>query len=380
MKSKFLRRLRKLACMQEILVLLQQLKSSLLNIRNFPLSAPQLTPEEEVQYSDWTVIKRIGRTSLLDSGMLKKIKNIALGTRMAGGVINRRQLISIATGVVRANNPNLLKEYGGDLVLADKWVRRMLEKLTWSKRKGTTGKVDPYPHFLAEAKVTFQRNISALVSEHDILPSLIINIGQTPLSYVNTGKYTFSFKGAKNTPIKCVDDKPQITATFAVSCTREFLSIQLIYAGKTERNLPKYSFPPSFSLTFTENHWSNTEKSAEFFKEVIFPYLEHTKRSKSYPLEQLALIIMDTFKGQNNDTLMKLCAESNCDVVIVPHNLTNKFQPSDLSVNKAAKSFIQDKYNDWFADQLFTQLQNGKDPTDVKISSKLSDLKPIHAR
>ena len=66
---------------------------------------------------DWTVIKRIGRPNLLDSGMLKKVKDIALGTRMAGGVINRRQLISI---MVRANNPNLLKEYGGDLVVTDK--------------------------------------------------------------------------------------------------------------------------------------------------------------------------------------------------------------------------------------------------------------------
>ena len=28
---------------------------------------------------------------------------------------------------------------------------------------------------------------------------------------------------------------------------------------------------------FTENHWLNTEKFAEFFKEIIFPYLEHTK-------------------------------------------------------------------------------------------------------
>ena len=36
-------------------------------------------------------------------------------------------------------------------------------------------------------------------------------------------------------------------------------------------------------------------------------------------------------------------------------------------------------YNDWFADQVFTQLQNGKGPTDVKIS-KLSDLKSIHMR
>ena len=53
----------------------------------------------------------------------------------------------------------------------------------------------------------------------------------------------------------------QITATFAVSCTGEILLIQLIYAGKTEGGLPKYSFPRSFSVTFTENHWSNTEKS-----------------------------------------------------------------------------------------------------------------------
>ena len=305
--------------------------------------------------------------------MLKKVKDIALGTRMAGGVINRRQLVSIATGVVRANNPNLLKEYGGNLVFTDKWARGVLEKLTWSKRKGTTGKV-------AEEKFTFQRNISALVSEHDIPPSLIINIDQIPLSYVNTGKYTFTFTGAKNIPIKRVDDTRQITATLAVSCTGEFLSIQLIYTGKTERSLSKYSFPPSFSVTFTENHWSNTEKSVEFFKELIFPYLEDTKRNKSYPLEHHALIIMDFFKWQDNDTLKKLCAENDCDVVIVPHNLTIKFQPLDLSVNKAAKSFIQSKHNDWFDDQVFTQLQNGKYPTDVKISSKLSDLKPTHAR
>ena len=151
-----------------------------------------------------------------------------------GGVLNRRQLISIATGVVRANNPNLLKEYGGDLVLTDKWARAVSEKLTWSKRKGTTGKVDPSPQFLAEEKFTFQRNISAFFSEHNIPPYLIINIDQTPLSYVNTRKYTFSFKGAKNISIKGADEKRQITATFAVSCTGEFLPIQLIYAGKTE--------------------------------------------------------------------------------------------------------------------------------------------------
>ena len=114
------------------------------NIQNTLLSEPQLTPGSR---SAMMVIKRIGRPNLLNSGMLKKVKDIALETRMAGGVINRRQLTSIATGVVRAINLNLLKEYGGDLVLIDKWAIGVLERLTWSKRKGTTGKIDPSPSF-----------------------------------------------------------------------------------------------------------------------------------------------------------------------------------------------------------------------------------------
>ena len=51
------------------------------------------------------VIKRIGRPYLLDSDILKNVKDIVLGTK---GVVNRHQLISITTGVVRAINPNLL--------------------------------------------------------------------------------------------------------------------------------------------------------------------------------------------------------------------------------------------------------------------------------
>ena len=39
---------------------------------------------------------------------------------------------------------------------------------------------------------------------------------------------------------------------------------------------------------------------------------------------------MNTFKGQDNDAIANLCAHNNCTVVIVPHNLTNKFQPLRL--------------------------------------------------
>ena len=88
---------------------------------------------------------------------------------------------------------------------------------------------------------------------------------------------------------------------------------------------------------------------------------------------------MDTFKGQDSDRLKELCSENYCKVVIVPHNLTNKFPSLDISVNKAAKAFIQNMYNEWFSNEVAAQLNRGVDPTEVKTTSKLSDLKPLHA-
>ena len=74
--------------------------------------------------------------------------------------------------------------------------RDSLGSMEWNKRKGTTRKFEPSPQFLSEEKFTFQRTISTAALEHDIPISLIVNLGQTTLSYVSPGKYTFSFRGA----------------------------------------------------------------------------------------------------------------------------------------------------------------------------------------
>ena len=126
-----------------------------------------------------------------------------------------------------------MKKYGGHIELTDGWARRVLESMKWTKRKSTTGKVEPSQQFLDKEKLTFQRNISTIIEDHDIPKDLILNLDQTPLSYVSPGKYTFNPKGTKTVPIKGVDDKRQITATFSISTTGSFLPIQLIYEGKT---------------------------------------------------------------------------------------------------------------------------------------------------
>ena len=54
---------------------------------------------------------------------------------------------------------------------------------------------------------------------------------------------------------------------------------------------------------------------------------------------------MDTIKGQDKEVLKELCTKNVFVIVIVSHDLINKFQTLDISVNKAAKSFISEKYN-----------------------------------
>lgn len=327
-----------------------------------------------------TVFKKKGRPNLLADDLLGKVKVLMIGTRAAGTAISRRLVVAIGKGVVKANCPQNLLENGGWLDLTEDWARGVIKSMNWTKRKATTGKVEPSQQFLSEERLTFQKKISEAVQENDVPKSLIVNLDQTPLSYVSPGKYTFDVKGSKTVPIKGIDDKRQITATFAISLSGEFLPLQVIYEGKTKRCLPKYEFPKEFDVTFSENHWSNTEKSVSFFEKVIFPYFKKIRKAAGYPDEQKSLVIMDTFKGQDNDDIAELCKKNHCLLVIVPHNLTNKFQPLDITVNKPAKCFIKDQYNTWYAGKVAEQLEKGKAPADVNVSVNLSEIKPLHAK
>ena len=90
------------------------------------------------------------------------------------------------------------------------------------------------------------------------------------------------------------------------------------------------------------------------------------------------MLIFDVFKGQATPAVNDLLKDNNCIVQHVPNNHTNLFQPLDISVNKSAKSFISDKYQEWYASEVTSQL--GKGVNLYKVDGKLTTLKPIHAR
>ena len=57
------------------------------------------------------------------------------------------------------------------------------------------------------------------------------------------------------------------------SLSGNLLPFQRIYKGKTSASLPKVDFPKEWHVTATENYWSNENKTKEYIKSIILPYV-----------------------------------------------------------------------------------------------------------
>ena len=64
-------------------------------------------------------INKVGRPNKVNDEIMLKIKEIIVGIRLAGAAISRKMVIAIGTGVIRANNPSLLLEFGGSVTLTE---------------------------------------------------------------------------------------------------------------------------------------------------------------------------------------------------------------------------------------------------------------------
>ena len=98
------------------------------------------------------------------------------------------------------------------------------------------------------------------------------------------------------------------------------------------------------------NHWSNELTMKEYFVQIIVPYInkkhENLKLVKNYPV----LLIFNNFTVQCTKNLLTFLDENNVHVVLIPANCTDKLQPLNLSVNKAAKDFLRSKFfQNWYA-------------------------------
>ena len=296
-------------------------------------------------------------------------------------MINRGAVITWA--VANAAAKALMRKYPGMIgnidIDSSSWAQSLFRRMGYVKRRKTSSKVDIPDAARKEIEYVFLYEIVNRVEKHDIPKSLIINLDQTPLKLVQCGNNTLAKKNTSKVTIAGSADKRSITATFAVTLAGNFLPMQLIYGGKTEKSLPRYKFPKGFSLSVNPKHFSNTAESIKLLNEIIVPYVKKQRLDLGLSPTQKALVIMDVFTGQMTSEVTKILADNDILVTKVPANMTRFYQPLDLTVNGNAKRFMAKKFNNWYSEKISEQLESGKCLEDVDVKLRLSTLKPIHA-
>ena len=187
-------------------------------------------------------------------------------------------------------------------------------------------------------------------------------------------------KNASSVPIKGLTDKRNITLTFTISFSGEFLPMQIIYQGKTPASQPKNTkFPSGFLITQNPKHYSNETETLKLLDKVIKPYVEKKKKELNLPQTQKSLLVWDVFRGQKTDKVMSKLSSMNVEAVSVPANMTHFFQPLDLTVNGEAKRFMKERFTKWYAEEIQTQMESGVRTEDIMVDLRLTVIKPLHA-
>jgi hypothetical protein len=162
----------------------------------------------------------------------------------------------------------------------------------------------------------------------------------------------------------------------------DFLPPQIIYAGKTEKCHPNFKFPSEWHITHSENHWANANTQMDYVKSIILPYIRKIKKSEGLPSGQKSLCIFDVFRAQMGENFLEYLAEHNIKVVFIPACCTDRLQPLDVSVQKAVKNRLRMSFENWYSEEIVSQLNELEDSETVvnPVDLSLTKLKPLSAK
>ena len=318
--------------------------------------------------------RRRGRPLLLGVELDRQVQSYLTSLRKNGAVVNTAIVMACAEGIVRSKDSNLLCSNGGHIFLTKDWAKSLLRRMGLVKRRASTKSKVSVENF-EELKEQYLLDIKACVEMDEVPDELIINWDQTGIHYVPVSSWTMEKEGSKRVEIAGIDDKRQITAVFGSSITGDFLPVQIVYKGKTKRCLPTFAFPPDWHITFSQ---SNENTMRDYSNKILIPYIKKKRTELKLPSDQRALVLFDKFKGQCTSSILELLEENNISVVMVPANCTDRLQPLDVSVNKAAKNFLRGQFQDWYATQICDQLKAGD--ANKFVDLKLSIMKPLGAK
>ena len=309
----------------------------------------------------------------LDEKLIAFLKAI----QARGGVININVVRAVG-GALIEGNPS--RQQLSKFSMPRSWVQSIYRQMGFVRRLATTGRPPAPSGLYKECRTTYLRDISEAIKKHKIPSELILNSDQTPSSYISVDKVTMARKGFTSVAIKGVTDKRNITLTFIISLSGQFLPLQIIYGGKTTASHPRgFKFSEGFCISQNPKHWSNENETLKLIDKIINPYAIQKRQQLQLPETQKVLLIWDVFKGQMTEQVKQKLKSLNVELVAVPSNMTHFFQPLDLTVNGVAKRYMRKQFITYYSNCVKHQLENGKRLEDVEVDFRLTSIKPLHA-
>ena len=314
-------------------------------------------------------VKKRGRKLLLGDDLDQKVQIYLRKVREGRGAVSARIVIAAARGILLKYNPSMLAELGGPVDLNKYWAHSVLKRMKFAQRKATTSKGKHTMTNFTQLKQSFLDDVVEAVTMEDIPAELILNWDQTGIKLVPCSSWTMEKQGEKRVEMVGVNDKRQITAIFCGTILGDFLPIQLVYKGKTNRCRPRFAFPPDWHITHSPNHWSTEETMLQYVEHIIVPYVEKVREDVG--ADKTALVVIDNFKGQVTESVTSLLEDHNIHICLLPANTTDLLQPMDISLNKPAKDFLKRQFNQWYTEQVMKQLEGRDDDLEA------AELQPI---
>ena len=104
-----------------------------------------------------------------------------------------------------------------------------------------------------------------------------------------------------------------------------------------------------------------------YIENIIAPFVDARREDLGFDRSQAALAIFDHFKGQLTEKVTECLEQHNIQSVLVPANCTDRLQPLDISVNKAAKAFLHSQFETWYANELSQQISESTSKGEVEM-------------
>ena len=309
------------------------------------------------------------------------VQNWIRKVRLNGGVINKRIVMAGAEAIVTKFDRKKLVKYGGNIEITQHYARSVLRRMGFVKRKGTKA-VKTLPSDFEQIKNDFVKRVTDTINENSVPDSLIINWDQTGCQPVPGGDWTMESKGSNQVTVAGIDDKRQITVLLGITKSGTLLPPQLIYAGKTERCLPRnVDFPEDWDVTFTETHWSTEDSMLRYVDNIIVPYVNEVRENLAlHRIKQKAIVLFDVFAAHRTDSLKEKLSKHNIQPLFIPAACTDKLQPLDVAVNYDYKELVKSNFHEWYSAQVVEGLEKSESGDDhVNVDLKTSTLKPLHA-